>query len=139
MKSYQTKAKKLAGTDYKEVHKRAFNLYQQIKSKTKRRPYVRSAYFKKDKIFLELFWQHLFDRGNWRDRMRRLKYFACAIELIRKTTFEPESKENPNKQTEIFHRFAGTTKENNMFFVQIKEDKRTGQKFLISIFPFREK
>ena len=35
MKSYQTKAKKLAGTDYKEVHKRAFSLYQQIKSKTK--------------------------------------------------------------------------------------------------------
>ncbi|HHD80158.1 MAG TPA: hypothetical protein ENK99_00910 [Campylobacterales bacterium] len=139
MKSYQAKVGKLTGTDYHEVHKKAFSLYQQIKRKTRRRPYVRSAYFKKDKIFLELFWQHLFDKGNWRDRMRRLKYFACAIDLIRKTTFEPESKENPHKRSEILHRFAGITKENDMFFVQIKENKRTNQKFLISIFPFREK
>lgn len=67
--------------------------------------------------------------------MRRLKYFPCAIELIQKSRFEPESKENPNKRTEILHRFTGVTKENDIFFVQIKEDKRTGQKWLISVFP----
>ncbi|MDA2922394.1 hypothetical protein MYX07_03970 [Patescibacteria group bacterium AH-259-L07] len=135
MKSYQTKTKKFTGTDFHEVHRKAFGLYKEIKSKTKRRPYVRSAYFKKEKVFLELFWQHLFDKKNWRDRIRRLKYYPYAIELIQKSRFEPESKENPNKRTEILHRFAGITKENDIFFVQIKEDKRTGQKWLISVFP----
>ena len=135
MKVYHTKTTKLAGTDFREVHKKAFNLYQQIKKKTKRKPYVRSAYFKKDKIFLDLFWIHLFDKKNWRDRMRRLKYFPAAIELIRHTRFEPKSKENPNKSSEILHRFTGVTSENDLFFVQIKEDKKTSKKWLISVFP----
>jgi hypothetical protein len=56
--------------------------------------------------------------------------------LIQKTKFEPISKENPNKSGEIFHRFFGSTPDNEMFFVQIKEDKKTDQKYLISVFPF---
>lgn len=67
--------------------------------------------------------------------MRRLKFFAAAIELIQHSHFEPKSKENPNKPNEILHRFAGSTKEKELFFIQIKEDKKTGQKYLISIFP----
>ena len=112
MKIYKTKATKLTGTDFHEVNQKAFGLYQQIKRKTKRRPYIRSTYFNKDKVFLELFWKHLFDKQNWRDRVRRLRYFSCAIELIRDSRFEPISKENPNKPTEILHRFAGATKDN---------------------------
>ncbi len=139
MKSYQTKSSKLSGSDFYEVNQKASVLYKSIKKRTKRRAYIRSAYFKKDKIFIDLFWQHLFDKVNWRDRVRRLKYFPCAIELIRYSNFEPESKENPNKKMEILHRFGGITKEKDMFFVQVKENKRTGQKFLISIFPFGKK
>lgn len=135
MRIYQTKTKKLEGTDFHEVRKKAFNLYQDICRKTKRRAYVRSAYFKKEKIFLALFWQHLWDKQKWQDRMRRLKFFAAAIELIQHSHFEPKSKENPNKPNEILHRFAGSTKEKELFFIQIKEDKKTGQKYLISIFP----
>ena len=71
MKFYQTKAKKLEGTDFHEVRKKAFYIYKQI----------------------------------------------------------------TNKSGEILHRFAGSTKEKELFFVQIKEDKKTGQKYLISIFP----
>jgi len=138
MKIYQTKTNKFAGTDFKEVHEKANSFYQQIKRKTKRRPYVRSAYFKKDKIFLGLFWQHLFENKNWGDRIKRLKYFPCAIDLIRNSRFEPISKENPNKRSEILHRFAGSTKDKDLFFVQIKEDKQTGQKFLISVFPIEK-
>lgn len=138
MKIYKTKSDKFTGSNFREVHKKAIALYKQIKSKTKRRPYIRSAYFKNGKVFLELFWSHLFNKQNWRDRIRRLKYFACAIELIRKSKFEPESKENPNKRTEILHRFAGATRENDLFFIQIKEDKRRGQKWLISIFPLEK-
>ena len=45
------------------------------------------------------------------------------------------SKENPNRRSEIVHRFAGITAEKDLFFVQIKEEKRTGQKWLMSVFP----
>ena len=76
MKVYKTKIKALAGTNYKEISKKAIGLYRQIKKKTKRRPYVRSAYFDKDKIFLGLFWSHLYDKNYW-DQTRRMKFFGC--------------------------------------------------------------
>lgn len=135
MRIYKTKTKKFAGTSYTEIRKKAFSLYQEIKRKSKRKPYVRSAYFKKGKIFLALFWGHLFKEKNYWDQMRRMKFYACGIELIQKSHFEPISKENPNKPGEILHRFAGTSADNKPFFVQIKEDKKTSQKWLISIFP----
>jgi len=56
---YPTKIKKLPGTSYSEVRKSANDLFKQIKSKTKRRPYVKSAYFHKQKIFFDFFWVHL--------------------------------------------------------------------------------
>ncbi|MDP2643096.1 MAG: hypothetical protein Q8P62_04610 [Candidatus Peregrinibacteria bacterium] len=133
--AYQTKASILSGTDFREVQKKALAIYAKIKRRSKRIPYVRSAYFQKDKIFLPLFWQHLWDKEKWQDRMRRLKYYASAIELIHHNKFAPKSKENPNKTSEILHRFTGITKENYIFYVQIKENKKSGRKDLISIFP----
>ncbi len=67
--------------------------------------------------------------------MRRLKYYSAAIELIQRSKFAPHSKENPNKPLELLHRFAGITDEHLLFYVQIKENKRSGRKDLISIFP----
>lgn len=72
---------------------------------------------------------------SWGDRARRLKLFACALDLLRHTTFIPTSKENPNKKHEILHRFCGTTRDNEPFFVQVRENKQSGQKTLMSIFP----
>ncbi|HLM84227.1 MAG TPA: hypothetical protein VK254_03395 [Candidatus Bathyarchaeia archaeon] len=135
IKVYKAKTKKLSGTDFREVNRKAHEIYARIKKKSKRRPYVRSAYFKKEKIFLELFWTHLYGKENWRDRMRRLKYFDCIVELIQKSRFAPTSKENPNKPREILFRFYGLTAENELFCVQIKENTKTKQKFLISVFP----
>lgn len=135
MQIYKTRVYKFSGTDFHEVRQKAFGFYTEIKKKSKRRPYVRSAYFNKQKVFLGLFWQHLFDKENWQDRFRRLKYFGCAIELIQKSRFAPKSKEDPNKPSEILHRFYGSTADNEMFYVQIKENKCTGQKFFISVFP----
>lgn len=135
MKGYQTKAKKLHGTDFHEVRKKAFGLYQELKKRTKRKPYVRSAYFKKDKIFLDLFWSHLFEKKHFADLMRRMKLYSCAIELIQHSKLEPTSKENPNKPSDILHRFGGITPDREMFFVQIKEDKRSGKKWFMSVFP----
>lgn len=51
MKVYQTKTKKLAGTDYGTVYPKAHKIFKQLKKKTRRRPYIRSTYFKNDKIF----------------------------------------------------------------------------------------
>ncbi len=136
MKVYKTKSKQLSGTSYSDVHKKAETMYKKICSKTKRRPYIRSAYFKKDKIFLGIFWSHLYNKTNLKDKVRRIKLFPCAMELIQKSTFEPTSKENPNKKFEILHRFGGITANNELFHVQIKEDKRSGEKFLISTFPY---
>ena len=137
MKAYPVKSLPLAGTDFHEIRRQAFGLYDEIKRKSKRRPYMRSAFFNKEKIFLEIYWQHLYDQRNWHDRMRRLKYYPCAIELIQYSRFQPTSKENPNKRSEILHRFFGITKNQEVFYVQIKEDKSSHQKFLISIFPHK--
>ncbi|MEW6610518.1 MAG: hypothetical protein AB1352_02750 [Patescibacteria group bacterium] len=133
--AYKTKTRKLPGTHWRQVSKKAFGLYKEIKSKTKRRPYVRSAHFNKQKIFLELFWHHLHEKENIGDKTRRAKYFPCAIELIRDSRLEPISKRNPNRRSEILHRFIGITPDNERFFVQIKEDENTGQKWLMSVFP----
>ncbi|MCX6763164.1 MAG: hypothetical protein NTZ97_00290 [Candidatus Moranbacteria bacterium] len=134
VKIFQCKNKKLSGTDYHEVYLKAFAIYKKIKRKTKRRPYLRSTYFSKDKIFIDYFWDHLWQK-NWRDRSRRMKFYPCAVELLEKSRYEPVSKQNPNKPTEILHRFAGMTKEKELFFVQVKEDKKNDQKFFLSVFP----
>jgi len=135
MHTFKTRATKLTGTDYKEVYKKSFSFYKSIKSRTKRRPYVRSAYFNKEKIFLELFWYHVRSKTNHRDKLRRLKYFRCAIELIEKSKDKPISGKKPFKKSEHFYRFAGITQEGDLFYVQIKEDKGTGNKWLMSVFP----
>ena len=138
MQAYKVKAIKIAGTSFREVYPKAHHAYNQVKKKTKRRPYVRSAYFKREKVFLDLFWHHLFEKLNWRDRVRRLQYYACALELIQYSRLEPKTKENPNKTTELYHRFVGLAGNQEFFYVQIKEDKGSGKKYLLSIFPYSE-
>ncbi len=135
MEHYQTQTSRLTGTNYKEIYKKAINIYRNICRKTKRRAYIRSTYFKKSKIFLGPFWQHLEDKFSNNDKARRLKYYACALEIIEKSKINPTSKENIDKPSEIFHRFGGITRDQKSFYVQIKEDKRNGEKYLISIFP----
>ena len=107
---------------------------QNIKKKTKRRPYVRSEFFKKDKIFLEAYWQHLHQKA-WKDRYRRVRFFPCGLELVQNTRVSPVSKENPFDRSQILHRFTGITPEKELFRVQIKEEKDTKNKWLMSIFP----
>ncbi|MCD4705130.1 hypothetical protein K8R66_03580 [bacterium] len=139
MKYYQVKNQPLSGTNYQEIRKKSLNHYHKIKSKSKRKPYIRSAYFKKNKIFLDIFWSHLYERKNFIDLMRRMKLYPCALELIDDSTLEPISKKNPNKSSEILHRFGGITPQKEIFFVQIKENKRSGSKWLISVFPIDKK
>jgi hypothetical protein len=128
---YQTKAKKVAGTNLGEVYENASRIYREIASRSKRRPYVRSTYFKKEKIFFDYFWDHLRQKLP-KERFRRLKYFKASIELIKNSKNQPVLKENIDKKG-ILYRFSGLTAEKETFFVQIKEDKKK-KKYFMSCF-----
>lgn len=131
---YQAKSGKVSGTNLGEVYKNAERFYhKEITSKTKRRPYVRSAYFKKEKIFFDFFWDHLRQKSP-KIRFQRLRYFKVSCELIKKSRNNPIIKSNPNKPKEIFYKFGGLTSSKEMFFVQIKEDKKK-RKYFMSCFP----
>jgi hypothetical protein len=96
---------------------------------------LRSAYFKKEKVFLDYFWQHLQEK-NWRDRTRRLQFYPCALDLIRNSRVRPTFQINLNNPSERLHRFLGMTKNKEAFAVQIKEDLRRKEKHFIAVFPF---
>lgn len=134
MKVHQVKTASYPGTDFEAVYPPARKLYNQIKAQTKRQPYVRAVYFKKEKVFIELFWIHL-NQKNRKDRNQRLKYYGCGIELLRTTRQEPTTKKNPNKSSEVMHRFAGVTPSGDLFYIQVKENTRTKRKDLMSVFP----
>jgi len=130
---YQTRTKKLSGTSYGEVIKKALFVFKEIERKTKRKPYIRSPYFKKEKIFFDYFWTHLRQKSP-KERYKRLKYFNVAIEVIKNSKNKPSLRKNPNKNTEILYRFAGLTKEKELFFVQIKENTRSKKKYFMFCF-----
>lgn len=134
MDSFKTKKKKISGTSFKEVNKTAQLIYKQIRLKSKRTPYIRSKYFKNEKVFLTIFWKHLFDK-NEKDRTRRLKLYECALDLIKNSTRNPETRENFQKKDELLHRFHGAITSGDKFVVQIKENKRTKRKDFISVYP----
>ena len=134
MEVFKTKSGKLIGTSLTEVTKNARKIYSLEKARTKRSPYIKSAYFKKDKIIIAPIWGKL-ENNNPGDRFRRLKYYACALELIRHSKDAPDSKEDPNNKNALLHRFIGISSEGDAFGVQIKENKKTNRKILLSVFP----
>lgn len=134
MNMYLTKISKFTGTDYKEISRKARTLYKSIASKTKRKPYVRSMYFGKNKVFLDYFWQHL-SQKNSHDRLRRLRYYGCALDLIKNGKMAPTSQIIKEKKTEILHRFCGMTQNHEIFCVQIKEERDNHNKHFMSVFP----
>ena len=131
---YKTKIRKIGGTSYSEIIKKARSAFHSIEKRSRRSAYLRSAYFKKDKILINLFWDHLNQKPK-RDRIRRLKLFGCAVDLIENSRNKPTSKTNPNDKREIIHRFGGVTVEGELFYVQIKENVKTQRKDFMSVFP----
>jgi hypothetical protein len=131
---YQTKIKKIRGTNYSEVKKQALVFFSYLEKRTKRRPYIRSAYFDKQKVFFDYFWTHLLEKSH-KERVRRLKYFTAALEVVRKSRNHPYLEENRHKKGEMLYRFAGLTEEKELFYVQIKENKKSNKKYLMSCFP----
>lgn len=131
---FKSSKSRLPGSNGAEIYRHANAIYKKIASKTKRRPYIRSKYFNKEKIFLDYFWGHL-DSKNWTDRIRRLSLYNCAIDLLIYTTSKPEVVTNPNRKDETFYRFYGVTREMEKFVVQIVEKTQKREKSLISVYP----
>lgn len=133
MKAYQVKSKKLAGTSYAGLIKEARRIFHDIEKRSKRKPYVRSTYFNKEKVFFDLVWVHL-KQKSLKEQAKRLRYFACAIEVVRFSKLTPKEKINPNKKSEKLYRFLGKTPDGEIFAVQVKEQTKISEKYLMSYF-----
>lgn len=133
MNTYKSKTVLLPGTSYPEVLTIARKEYKKIVNITKRQPYVRSTYFHKDKIFISVFWTHLMQKHR-KDRLKRLKLYNAAIDLMRNSRCEPETIFKKNEPSVMLHRFYGVTKDGVEFCVQVKQDKRSGRKDFMSVF-----
>lgn len=131
---FSVKSKQLSGSNYTEVKKSAERLFTNLKRKSKRTPYIRSAYFNKEKIFLNYFWDHL-KQKSLKEKTKRLKLFPCAIELIKNSRNEPKVTINRNKKSEMLYRFTGKLSNQQIFYVQIKKNIKSNKKYLMSFFP----
>ena len=135
--AYQCQQSKLIpARTYPDVCKVARRIFRIIENKTKRRPYLRSSYFRGQKIFLDNFWPHLKQKP-YPDQRRRLQFFECALEVIQKSTYPPFRKIEDGYLQIIFYRFLGKV-ENRFFVVQIKEDLKRQQKFFMSVFEAKK-
>ena len=137
MTPYRSKVYLLPGTNLAEVTKQAHRILHDLERRTRRKPYVRSAYFGKRKIFFDYFWNHV-QQKIAPERYRRFKLLPSAIDLIRYSRNQPTSLPNPHKRTERLHRFLGVTREGHLFAVQIKENLRSGRLYFMSCFPWKE-
>jgi len=136
MHVYNSRAKRNSGRTYNEVERAARREYRKLAAKSKRTPYIRSAYFNKQKIFIDLFWQHL-NQKRRHDRRRRLLFYECALELIQNSHLAPDAKPSAKISGDTVFRFYGKTPENELFCVQIKHKKRAGAYYFMSVFPWR--
>lgn len=136
MKAYRSKYDVLAGTDYSEVTKNARKEYMKVQHLTKRQPYVRSSYFGKDEVFINIFWNHLAQKRKG-EQIVRAKLLLAAFDLLRNTTYDSVNVFDSTNPQIILHRFAGETKSGIKFCVQVKQNKRTGRKDFMSVFPVK--
>lgn len=132
---YQSHRSPYSGSAYEALVAQARYDYHVIQKLTPRREaYVRAKYFKKEKVFIDPFWQHLQQKPS-RDRRRRLKLFACAIDLIRNSVESPTSIKRRKFKPEILYRFTGQTLNGTRYYVQVKENAKSGRKEFVSVFP----
>jgi hypothetical protein len=128
---YQSKYDQIQSTRDKKVFAEARRLFNQYQRR-RRLPYVRSAYFSGQKVFLNVFWSHLNSKLP-SDRKRRVVFLPPALDLIKNSTTPPiyEPKNSPGNE---YYRFFGKTKSGTAFCVQIMKDKKSNRYFL-SCFP----
>lgn len=62
-----------------------------------------------------------------------MKFYKCALELLRKSNLEPDI---VYEKTDVLYRFYGITKSNEKFIVQVKKSGKEN-KYLMSVFPHK--
>lgn len=135
---FKSKFGKIPGSSLEEVMKAARKEYHIIQKRTPRRvAYIRSKYFTKDKIFINIFWDHL-NQKSPKERAKRLKFYICAIDLLRNTTIASDSIFTNLDMDIGLHKFFGQTKDGEYFCVQVKQNKRSGRKDFMSVFPAKK-
>lgn len=139
VKIFLSSCRRLRGTSLVELTKQARKEFHSIQKLTPRRqPYIRSRYFEKDKIFISQFWDHLRTKER-ADKVRRLRFYSCAIDLLRNTFVAPEITQNPDNSNELLHRFLGKSADGERYYVQVKENRKSGRKDFMSTFPVKQK
>ena len=130
---YHSKYNQVASTSHARVVTLARVEYHAIQKLTPRREvYVRSKYFKGEKVFINQFWEHLKQKRR-SDAVRRLRLFSPGLDLIRNSSFMPAT---VNKGSSTYlHRFSGITRNGLEYSVQIRENTRTNRKDFMSVFP----
>ena len=136
--AYKCTTNPIRGTQLKVILPQARDIFRNLEKKTKRKPHIRSCYFNKDKIFFDYFWSDL-KKKIPSERARRLKLLPCALEVLRHSRHEPLTIDDINESHILRHRFAGRTKNGSLFYVQVKQNKRTGTKQFLSLFPAKRK
>lgn len=134
IRAYQCKTKSLSGHRFVDIIPQARKLLRALQKQTKRRSYVRSTYFHKDKIFFDFFWQHMQGKSVV-DRARRLKYLSCALELLQKSRIDPITFMDENHPGVIKHEFRGNAPDGTIFSVIVQEDRKTNRKQLLTLYP----
>lgn len=135
MSVFQSRHDLLPGSSYDEVVAHARKEFNTIRHLTKRQPYVRSKYFRGDKIFVTVFWDHLMQKHRT-DRMKRLRFYKAAIDLLRHSVLPPATPPiaDPAHDNVLLYRFYGRTRDGKEFCVQVKQDIRSGRKDFMSVF-----
>lgn len=131
---FSCKTQPLKGHRFVEIMPQARQAFRALQRKTKRRPHVRSAYFNKDKIFFDFFWHHM-QRKSVVDRARRLKYFPCALEVLRQSRQDPGTFVDKYQPNVIKHEFQGKAPDGMTFSIIVQQDRKKGEKQLLSIYP----
>jgi len=139
IKYYQSKYGLLPGSSLGEIASSARRVYNDAIGKSRRKPGVNSKckFFKTPRVFLDLYWPHL-NQKTAKERFRRIGLYKCALDTIRNSRVEPAvSKSGDGKS--VYYRFYGKSKEGVKFCVQVKEERKTGQKYFMSVYPSRKK
>jgi hypothetical protein len=85
---YKSRYASLSGSHSRELYQKAHAAQRALMKSSRRKAYVRSKFFKLQKVFLDTFWIHL-SQKNSGERRRRIAFFVCALDLIKNTTNQP--------------------------------------------------
>lgn len=138
MQHFQSKYNFVPGSSRDELIKATRRIYHAIQKRNSRRlAHVRSKYFAGNKVFINNFWDHL-KQMRAEEQTSRLKYYHCALDLLRNTTLSPRTIYKKDSPDDAFHRFYGKTLAGKHFCVQVKQSKRTGRLDFMSVFPTKK-